>query len=72
MYTYTPTHKFLVLSPIHSGPVNEDQPQEPAQVRERSNSQSSTASTGSQLRGTFSPLPGGFLYLGHEPAGPRN
>ncbi|KNG81207.1 hypothetical protein ANOM_011305 [Aspergillus nomiae NRRL 13137] len=67
MYTYTPTHKFLVLSPIHSGPMNDQvESKEPTQVRERSSSQSSTTSTGSQLRGVFSPLPGGFLYLGHE------
>ncbi|KAE8348612.1 hypothetical protein BDV28DRAFT_161201 [Aspergillus coremiiformis] len=62
MYTYTPTHKFLILSPIHSGPVNgQDESNKSTQVRERSSSQSSTASTGSQL-----PLPKGFLYLGHE------
>ncbi|KAE8369459.1 hypothetical protein BDV27DRAFT_5454 [Aspergillus caelatus] len=65
MYTNTPTHKFLVLSPIYSGPMN-DQVESKEPTRERSSSQSSTTSTGSQLRGAFSPLPGGFLYLGHE------
>ncbi|KAF5861895.1 hypothetical protein ETB97_012366 [Aspergillus alliaceus] len=62
MLTNTPLHKFLVLSPIHSGPANDQaESKQPTQVRERSSSQSSTASTGSP-----GPLPNGFLYLGHE------
>ncbi|PLB48270.1 hypothetical protein P170DRAFT_476894 [Aspergillus steynii IBT 23096] len=70
MYSYTPTHKFLVLAPIQSGPLSvaADQPELASQAsstRERSSSQSSTTSTGSPL-GAVSPLPSGFLYLGHD------
>lgn len=98
MYTYTPTHKFLVLShtqpaprnkflvlsPTESGPEQDETgPSSPIstgsyQGRDRSDSQSSississtssTYSTGSTMSGmgaTFSPLAGGFLYLGHK------
>lgn len=71
MYSYTPTNKFLVLSPTQSGPdasINVDQAQyDTAAPRVRSDSYSSTSNNGeAQLKDTWSPLPGGFLYLGHD------
>lgn len=72
MYTYTPTSKFLVLAPIEAGPRSitpADQPQfdtNAAASRERSNSQSSTATLGSQVGEAVSPLPQAFLYLGMD------
>jgi hypothetical protein len=58
MYTYTPTHKFLILAPILSTPVTHTR-------TTRSNSASSTASTESQRRpsGAFVD---GFLRLGYD------
>ncbi|KAF9883693.1 hypothetical protein FE257_003031, partial [Aspergillus nanangensis] len=71
MYSQTPTHKFLVLAPVQSGPRSldiVDQPefevkQSPASIRERSGSQSSTATNSSQTNDAVSSLPSGFLYL---------
>ncbi|KAI9038693.1 uncharacterized protein KD926_010533 [Aspergillus affinis] len=77
MFSNTPTHKFLVLAPIQSGPLSvaaADQPEianRASSTRERSSSQSSTASTDSPL-GAVSPLPSGFLYLGHDGSNARN
>ncbi|KAJ5091342.1 hypothetical protein NUU61_006212 [Penicillium alfredii] len=99
MYTYTPTHRFLVLSATEQGPYNpsnkflvlspteygpdprtwDDQPQPeassslspdmvPAHVR--SNSSSSTSSTGSRFNDIAATLPNGFLYLGHPKSKP--
>ncbi|GAB1212219.1 hypothetical protein ATERTT37_001351 [Aspergillus terreus] len=77
MYSYTPTHKFLVLAPIQSGPRSIDITSQPeltseqalAAVRERSDSQSSTATAVSQTGDVVSSLPSGFLYLGHDTNG---
>ncbi|GAQ36028.1 hypothetical protein AtubIFM55763_006146 [Aspergillus tubingensis] len=69
MYSYTPTSKFLVLAPTETAPLSTS-----TQVRERSSSQSSTAS-GTTQRPGFSRLPSGFLYLGvdtRDAASPSN
>ncbi|KAL4970455.1 uncharacterized protein BDV14DRAFT_195144 [Aspergillus stella-maris] len=72
MYSYTPTSKFLVLAPIQSAPLSVATEQTEignTQVRERSDSKSSTSSS-SQLGRGVARLPAGFLYLGHDH--PRN
>ncbi|KAL4937637.1 hypothetical protein BDV06DRAFT_226775 [Aspergillus oleicola] len=60
MYSYTPTSKFLVLAPIQSAPLsvaNEQTEINNTQVRERSDSKSSTSS--SQLNRGVARLPTG-------------
>ncbi|KAH1702878.1 hypothetical protein KXX24_007308 [Aspergillus fumigatus] len=80
MYTYTPTGKFLVLSPVQSRPVQTSKflvltPTEsgpeyefgastPASPDVRNRSDS-VSTDDSQIEATFSPFAGGFLYLGH-------
>ncbi|KAH1843881.1 hypothetical protein KXW19_000635 [Aspergillus fumigatus] len=80
MYTYTPTSKFLVLSPVQSRPVQTSKflvltPTEsgpeyefgastPASPDVRNRSDS-VSTDDSQIEATFSPFAGGFLYLGH-------
>ena len=67
MYSYTPTSKFLVLAPIEAGPSSiTSADQSPAAARERSSSQSSTVSVGSQVGDAVSSLPQPFLYLGMD------
>lgn len=67
MYTYTPTSKFLVLAPIQSAPlsVSKEQTEGISQIRERSDSETSTANSAQLNQGT-SRLPAGFLYLGYD------
>ncbi|RHZ64559.1 uncharacterized protein CDV56_102854 [Aspergillus thermomutatus] len=84
MYTYTPTSKFLILSPVQSRPeqtskflvltptesgpeyeLGASSPDSP-RIRDRSDSQSSISTDESQVEAPFSPLAGGFLYLGHR------
>ncbi|KAL4895697.1 hypothetical protein BDV59DRAFT_199687 [Aspergillus ambiguus] len=75
MYSSTPTNKFLVLAPIQSGPrsidIDMDTPpqfapkQAAASIRDRSASQSSTA-TQTVLNDAVPSLPNSFLYLGHD------
>ncbi|PTU22982.1 hypothetical protein P175DRAFT_0530072 [Aspergillus ochraceoroseus IBT 24754] len=70
-----PDHSLTSIRPRitenHSGPVShasdqtETESQSSTQLRERSGSQSSTASR-TQLGESFSTLPSGFLYLGHD------
>ncbi|EAW22380.1 uncharacterized protein NFIA_010610 [Aspergillus fischeri NRRL 181] len=80
MYTYTPTSKFLVLSPVQSrpeqtskflvltptesGPEYELGASSPASPDIRDRSDS-VSTDESQIEATFSPFAGGFLYLGH-------
>ncbi|GIJ83550.1 hypothetical protein Asppvi_002373 [Aspergillus pseudoviridinutans] len=80
MYTYTPTSKFLVLSPVQSrpaqtskflvltptesGPEYELGTSSPASPEIRDRSDS-VSTDESQIEATFSPFAGGFLYLGH-------
>ncbi|GAQ10481.1 hypothetical protein ALT_7802 [Aspergillus lentulus] len=80
MYTYTPTSKFLVLSPVQSrpeqtskflvltptesGPEYELGASSPASPDIRHRSDS-VSTDESQIEVTFSPFAGGFLYLGH-------
>ncbi|KAH1620928.1 hypothetical protein KXX31_007325 [Aspergillus fumigatus] len=66
MYTYTPTSKFLVLSPVQSRPVQTSKflvltPTESGPEYEFD----SVSTDDSQIEATFSPFAGGFLYLGH-------
>ncbi|RAH80904.1 hypothetical protein BO86DRAFT_400354 [Aspergillus japonicus CBS 114.51] len=63
MYTETASSRFLVLAPIHNGPLTATSAQHP---RERSSSQSSTTSNDSSRRPGIARLPSGFLYLGHD------
>ncbi|KAL4917836.1 hypothetical protein BDW62DRAFT_201389 [Aspergillus aurantiobrunneus] len=66
-----PLLSFLVLAPIQSAPlsVTNEQTTETernaSQIRERSDSESSTANNTELNRGV-SRLPGGFLYLGYD------
>ncbi|PYH45672.1 uncharacterized protein BP01DRAFT_382295 [Aspergillus saccharolyticus JOP 1030-1] len=60
MYTETPSSRFLVLAPIHNGPLTAAEAQHP---RERSSSQSSTTSNDSSRRPGLARLPSGFLGL---------
>jgi hypothetical protein len=80
MYTYTPTSKFLVLSPVQSrpeqtskflvltptesGPEYELRASSPDSPQLRDRSDSLSTEE-SQIEATFSPFAGGFLYLGH-------
>lgn len=74
---YTPNNNFLVLSPVQArrpdatnnflvlSPTQYGPDQDPSVSRARSDSSSSDGVSGSQLKDSLSPLPGGFLYLGY-------